>query len=886
MLRNDTYLKTALPGVLVGALCWLAPGAAASAASSDWKPLEGAHVKRSRAKLVRQMKKDGVKTPAALLKHPYLVRVQLEGAGGGSAKHSEVVIRFRSKPQRVVAKAWNRGGPQPGRAQLGAWGSCKLRKGAVGRSCPRKYNGKGFVDVTDAFTQRNILFVHDPRYKGRGHSVIWFAADRSQKHLWYYVVPKKGWPSFGRVRVSVRKFQVPADEPPARLPGSPPDPGARPRPTPRPDPGATPRPPPGPDPRATPRPSPRPDPRATPRPAPRAGPRVSRPRPAAWKTVSADHRPAAKATLRRRMRRDGIRHPDHLLGHRYVVRLRLEDAGGGSRSRSELQLRLLSQPDRALGKAWADRKEMRRAQLGAEDRCRPLPAASGGPEGKRCPVHFNNLGWRNLISAFSSVRMRLVSDPNDNGQGHMLLWLAFDHAQSGLAYRFVRRPSLPSFGKGKVRIDLYEVRDGGATPDPGARPRPTPRPQPDPGTQPDPGLPTDPDARPRKGPGAGWTALSGGHRGTSRAALVRRMRRDGVSYPQHLLQHKYLVRLSIYGAGGPQQRRSEIVLRLSSRPKAALGTGMADHRRRWGAQAGPLDRCKRMPRPRNPYGRGRGWQSQPAGHVCPLQYGGLGWRNLIGAFTGKKVMFITAPWRPGRGKQLLWLGFDQPQDAMAFRPAQGPSGKPGKAYAKVRADKLVVGRGGGAPGARPDPPGTWKPVPPGSGAARRPAGAGWTPLRGRHLKVPKNTLYYTIERDGFKNPGYLLAKRYLVRVKVTGATRRAETLLRFAAAPARGVGKARASSRSGVQLGTPQACRRRGGPQAFCPLHFANIGWRNLKSGLQKPTVLVVTDPGGPGKTATTTLWLAFDRPQGQIFQKRVRRAAGKANVSIKRYRW
>jgi hypothetical protein len=470
----------------------------------------------------------------------------------------------------------------------------------------------------------------------------------------------------------------------------------------------------------------------------------------------------------------------------------------------------------------------------------------------------------------------------------MLIWLAFDHAQRGMAYRFVKRASLPTLGQGEVKLGLYEVREGGATPDPGAQPRPAPRPSRDPGT---PGTPRTP--RPREKPAAGWTALDEPHRPASRAALVRRMKRDGVNYPQHLLKHKYLVRLSIYGAGGPQHRRSEIVVRLSSRPKAALGTGFADHRRRWGAQAGALHRCRPLPRPRNPYRSGRGWKRQPAGHVCPLQYGGLGWRNLIGAFTGTKVMFITAPWRPGRGKQLLWLAFDRPQDAMAFRPAKSPSGKPGKAYAKVRADKFVKGKaasgrhgsGPGGSGPRATPPGSWKPVPHRPGA-RRPAGAGWTPLRGRHLRVPKSTLYQTIKRDGFKNPGYLLRRRYLVRVQVTGATQRAETLLRFAVPPAQVVGKARARNRSGVQLGTPQACRRRGGPKAFCPLHFANIGWRNLKSGLQRRTVLVVTDPGGPGKTATTTLWLAFDRPQSRIFQKRAGRAPGKANVSIKRYRF
>ena len=88
----------------------------------------------------------------------------------------------------------------------------------VGRSCPVKYNGWGFVDVTSAMSKRYVLFVHDPKRKGRGTTVLWFASNRSQQFLWYYVVPKAKWPSFGQARVAVKKFLAPPDEPPARLP--------------------------------------------------------------------------------------------------------------------------------------------------------------------------------------------------------------------------------------------------------------------------------------------------------------------------------------------------------------------------------------------------------------------------------------------------------------------------------------------------------------------------------------------------------------------------------------------------------------------------------------------------------------------------------------------
>jgi len=852
----------------------------ATARASAWRRLDSPHIRTTRAKLARMLRRDGVPKSEGLLRYRYLVRVELLGAGGGTALHSEVVIRFRSLPKLVLAKGDNPGGPQPGRAQVGPFEACKTRAGAVGRTCPVKYNGRGFVDVTRAFTHRNMLFVHDPRHKGKGHTVLWFAADRSQHYMWYYIVPKAGWPSFGAVRVRVRKFLLPPPSRPVALPSSPSDPGAS-----RPAGPHTPHP-------ARPQPHTavaRPRARAAiaPTPSPRRAVRAGRD---AWTIVQSFHKSISRRELADRIRRDGLRHPGYLLDHRYVTRIALLNAGGGSLSRSELQLRLVSQPAKALARAWADLPGIQRGQMGAEDLCRPLPRGRGGPEARRCPMQFGGLGWRNVIGAFSSVRMRLVVDPNNNNQGNMVLWLISNSPQTGLSYRFAHRAALPSLGKGEVQVDLFKVIESPGSAAPGARPSGPPM------------------SGPLAGPGStGWTLLGQrAHRPMPRQSLAVRMRGDGVAYPQYLLRYKYLVRLSITSAGGSHGRRSEVVLRMDSRPKAALGVAWSDHRLRWGAQIGPLSRCQRLPAARNPYG-GSVDASRPRGHVCPVQYGGLGWRNLISGFGATRVMIITAPRRPGSGNQLLWLAFDQPQPDLAVRPAKGQGGA---LFARVRAEKLMVGgrpparephadegpgpeRGGGMPGPpRGTPsdqvPPTWRPVP-GRGASPSTGDSntsGWRTLRSNHLQVARNALYWTIRRDGFKNPWYLLKHHYLVRLELFARDRRAETRILMSAPPSLAVGQGRAATRSGVQVGPTNRCQRRVGQPAFCPLHYANMGWRNLASGLKATDLLVVTDPGGYGRQARTVIWLAFDQPQPSLRYRPIQTGSGQAILQVQRYRY
>jgi len=802
MTRGATSILTAL---CCTSILTLVPTAASAAPA--WKKLYGTHAKSSRKGLVRQMKRDGVRAPAKLLKHRYLLRLEIRKAGGGAAKHSEVVVRFRSRPARVYAKAWSPGGRHLTAAQLGAWSRCKTKRNAVGRSCPLNYNGRGFRDVTSAFTGRNMLFVHNPKRKGSGNTIVWFAADRSQKFLWFYVVPKTSWPSYGTPRVRVKKFLAPKAAPPVRLPGDPPDPG-------------------------TPVVRPRPNPPVNP-------PTKVRPRPVnRWTTASDLHQALSKGELTRRMRRDGVANPAYLLKHRFLLRVALTKAGGGSRSRTELLLRLKTRPKKGLGKAWCDRREMRRAQIGANDRCRPLPRRQGGPEGRRCPVHFNGLGWRNLISAFTSSAVRIVSDPNNPRRGNVVLWLAFDESQTGLSHKFVLRSSLPTFAKANLALGFYAVSDGSGL-------TPVPRP----------GVPVT--------PGAGWKKLgAASHRVTTRVSLASRMRRDGVRAPAYLLKYRYLVRLSLTRAGGGQGYRSEVVVKMTNRPRAALGTAWGDHRRRAGAQVGARSVCRPLPRARNPYGGASGFQW----HACPMQYNGLGWRNLISAFKSTEMMFVTAPMRRGGGNQVLWLGFDKPQ-TLAYRPSVNDASH-SAALGRVYAEKFAHGLGTIAPYAG--------------------GGHTWKNRSGAHQYLHRNQLYWKIRRDGFKNPWYLLKKRYLVRLQVTAASQRSHTVLRFANIPGMAVGQGTAaqSTRSAVQAGTLSGCKATSGRTPHCPLHYGNLGWRNLTTGMQGKDLLFVNVPLGVGRTAATTVWLAFDNPQSVIRQRYLKTSRGRASVSITRYRW
>jgi hypothetical protein len=830
--RLPWYLLALVPALLLSS-----PGST-RAADSAWKELYSDHQKSTPPALLALLKADGVTAPERLLAHPYLVRLELKGAGGGTAKHSEVIVRVRHLPRLALAKATNPGGPQPERAQVGALDKCTVPPNGVARGCPLHYNGKGFVDITSTFTDRNVLFVHDPLRKGQGQSVVWIASDKPQKFMWYHVVPKTSWPSWDFGSLTARKFELPRPEGPAPLPGNPPDPGA---PVPRVRPGPTPP--------VTPPVRPGPTPPVTPPVRKSTMPGVV----SGWQTLSTLHRATDRADLERRMRADGVPTPGYLLAHRFLVRVSLTNAGGGSASRTELRLELRDRPAKVLGRGWADLKDLNRAQIGAESRCRALPDAEGGPEGRRCPMHFNGIGWRNLVSAFTSPAMRIITDPNDNQRGNVQLWLAFDTAQTGLRHRFVHRAGLPSFGGGQLAIQLFALGpQAGTDPAPPAR---------------------DPAAAP------GLVPLGGRHRPTDRAALERRMRQDGVTAPAHLLKHKYLIRMGVYRAGGTDGRRSEVIVQMARRPAAVLGIAWSDHRQAWGAQLGAASACKAVPRHQNPYWGGGGEAAGGTTYNCPVHYNGLGWRNLVGAFTDTRVMLVTAPSAAQGGNQLLWLGFDAPEDGFGY---QAPAGD---ARGQVSAEKFVVGAAGDLPGwdggAGAGPPAA---APPKRSPAPPTAPAGDT-LRGQHVVQPRATLHQAILRDGFTNPDYLLAHRYLVRLEVSAEGQSAETVLRLGAIPRRAVGQGRAASgsRSAVQAGVLARCRPASG-QGMCPLHYAGLGWRDLGSGLADRQLFVRLIPGGADQTASTVLWLAFDAPEPALGVERLADVAGRARVQVQRY--
>jgi hypothetical protein len=251
-----------------------------------------------------------------------------------------------------------------------------------------------------------------------------------------------------------------------------------------------------------------------------------------------------------------------------------------------------------------------------------------------------------------------------------------------------------------------------------------------------------------------------------------------------------------------------------------------------------------------------------------MQYNGLGWRNLIGAFKDSKVMLVTAPFRKGRGNQLLWLGFNKPQ-AFHYKPAVNDQAHK-NALGRVYAEKIVVGR----PSVTTPSPGTTT--------------ATWRKLSGSHSYIHKNRLYWKIKRDGFGNPWYLLKKRYLVRLQITAVGTASHAVLRFPGAPGMAVGKgvASQSNRSAVQAGTLTGCKAAAGGKPQCPLHYANLGWRNLISKLKGKDLLFVNTPLGSRYSATTYMWLAFDNPQSVLQLRYLKTARGKASVRVQRYRW
>ena len=646
----------------------------ALAGGSNWLPLKGAHRKVSVKRVKRRMRADGLKAPGNLLSHKYLLRLEVKGAGGGKALHSEIVVRLRAKPTLVLGKA-STGDRAPNRAQIGGWKSCKIPPAdgpvkSVGRTCPGRYNGRGFVDVTSYFTERNMLLVFDPPRRGTGSAVLWIASDVPQTPMWYYVIPGARGVRFGGGKVRAQRFQI--DVAPAGEPTVPPAPdagqqgqGSQPerstivRPF-----------------RETPRP-------AGPRPAARPGSGTSRSQPGIEGRVLdkpptgggqnpglvapparkvRPHRPAGgnldqpasraadggtfvrkvrrnRDLVGRRLAADGVPRYEVLLRAKRLVRIGVRDPGRGHDI--AMRLEFPSAPVRIYGNSWG-LGHLGGAQAGDEARCR-----QAGPSGSySCPVRFNGLGWRNLTGMVTGRKMVVVHRGPAGSSSGVILWIALADRGGRVAYKMLR-----GLG-GRIRIKDFVLVSQMEAPNGTGGIRPT--------------RPLDPWSRGRQ-----WRRLPARVRPTGPWQVQSIMRRDGLVSGGMLLRFPFVVRVNLVGAGGGTGVRTEVGLRFAAGIAAAVGRAWSDGREPGRAQVGPFARCRAglyrfLP---------RGWRT------CPLQFSNLGWRNLSqGLRRRRKILLISQPVRPRRGGMTLYLAFNK---------------NPGPLLSRVfrRAGRYTLGRG-------------------------------------------------------------------------------------------------------------------------------------------------------------------------------------------------
>jgi hypothetical protein len=585
------------------------------------------HKKLDRKLVAAKMRADGIQNPAKLLRHRYLVRLAIRNTGGGPATHSEVAVRFRTLPKKAVAKAWA-DRKERNRAQLGGYSRCKFPKKkqirAVGRTCPVKYNGRGFVDVTKAFTERNILFVHDPGKPNRANTIAWVATDRPQKRIWYYVLPGAHKVKFGFGKLVIDKYAV--------TPASKADPAVPPNPVETDDPDATPP--------------------ATKSHTPRPQRAVSR-----WKMRSAGHRQLKRSRLLEKMQADRVPNPGFLLKHPYLVRLAIQKTGKGSASYSEVQVRFTSKPRRALGRAWADRNDLHRAQMGALSACRRRKKATGAMNKTHwCPVHFNGLGWRNLSGAFTAKTMLICNDPNNPGQAGTIIWAAFDKPQTNIAYRIPPNVTGAAFGLGQVSLQKFFVqRSGGPPHEPPAKKTDGRQPVHRFGSGTTRPNVTDKKTKTRAN---SWRTVAKKLIQANQGKILRYMRRDGLRGGRMLLRYPYLVRIQLRKTGGGTGRRSEVTLRFKNPISQVFGKAWADSPQMGRAQIGTPQTCrtglyKNLP---------RGWRT------CPVHFNNLGWRSLSSGVAGKKtITLINQPAQPYRAHTVLWLAFKKDPGPIQLR---------------------------------------------------------------------------------------------------------------------------------------------------------------------------------------------------------------------------
>jgi len=579
--------------------------------------------KVSKAAVVKKMRADGLKQSGGLLSHRYVMRLAITATGRGPANHSEVVVRFQGLPQKVFAKAWA-GGRAKNRAQLGGYSTCKLPEAhgpvhSVGRVCATRYNGVGFVDVTGAFTERNMLFTHDPTRPRKGNSIVWLASDTPQSKLWYYVLPGARGVAFGFGRIRADLYELPVG--PEGEPSVPPPPDAN---TEHPA-GATQ---PG---NIRPGPTTQPGPGTQPSRAPTRSVVVPVPRQTAPQTTSGWQQAGQPRQLERRriagrMRADGVRAPNLLLAYPYVVRLSISSMSGYA----ELELKGMHRAARAFGNAWVTPKEASRVEFGRPGRCRHRNGTRWPAWAHWCPIHFNGMGWRDLTGSWNGGRLLVTFGPVEGVASGLVVWAAYARPQSNLAYR-VRWHG----GKGVARMVQFVALSGGQ---PAARP-PTHK-----------GTPrvVDPWGGPRRAIQRVWKPIRAPLRTLPSSKVVARMRADRVVGSRALVAYPYVVRIALRHTGGGTGRRSEVGFWFKAPVALALGFSQADSPEMGRAQIGTLRSCRAGRYRFLP----RGWRT------CPLQFNNLGWRNLTSAVRNrKKILIINQPARAYRANTILYLAF-------------------------------------------------------------------------------------------------------------------------------------------------------------------------------------------------------------------------------------
>ena len=178
-----------------------------------------------------------------------------------------------------------------------------------------------------------------------------------------------------------------------------------------------------------------------------------------WKPRAKKLNVLAPWQLSRTLRRDRIRGGRVLMRYPYLVRLELRNTGGGTGRRSEVGLRFKASIRLALGKAWADNSAMGRAQIGAMRECRTGIYKSLPPGWRTCPVHFNNLGWRDLSSKLSGKKKILViNQPRNPKKANTILWFGFQKDPGPVLVKLFKKAGRYTLGAGKMSIWRVKIK--------------------------------------------------------------------------------------------------------------------------------------------------------------------------------------------------------------------------------------------------------------------------------------------------------------------------------------------------------------------------------------------------------------------------------------------